>query len=131
MERMDETVCAAVCPCADPCPIGNALRMVGGRWKMRILCSLNVDGSLRYGDLQKKIMGITPAMLSSSLKELEKDQLVTRRQYAEMPVRVEYSLTERGRELWPILHRLAHWSSGTPFDSDEDIVGHAGGKQYE
>lgn len=125
MEQLDETVCASVCPCTAPCPIGSALQMIGGRWKMRILCSLNVDGSQRYGDLQKKIQGITPAMLSSSLKELEKEQLVTRIQYAEMPVRVEYSLTERSRELWPILHRLAHWSTGTPFDSDEEVVGRA------
>ena len=118
--------CASVCPCSDPCPIGSALRMIGGRWKMRILCSLNVDGTLRYGDLLKKIKGVTPAMLSSSLKEMEEDRLVIRTQYAEMPVRVEYSLTKRGRALWPILHRLAHWSTGMPFDSDDEAVGHAG-----
>ena len=95
---------------------------------MRILCSLNVDGTLRYGDLQKKIKGVTPAMLSSSLKEMEEDGLIKRTQYTEMPVRVEYSLTGRGRELWPILHRLAHWSLGRPFDSDDEIVGQAGRK---
>ena len=128
MNLTDETSCASVCPCAEECPIGSALQMIGGRWKLRILCSLNVDGSQRYGDLQKKIQGITPAMLSSSLKELEKDQLVARKQYNEMPVRVEYSLTDRGRELWPILHRIAHWSAGIPFDSDDDPVGMAGGE---
>ncbi len=88
---------------------------------MRILCSLKVDGKLRYNDLKQKVRGITPAMLSASLKELEAAGLVTRTQYAEIPVRVEYSLTEHGEELWPILHRLVHWVRNEEFDSDEEI----------
>jgi DNA-binding HxlR family transcriptional regulator len=100
----------AVCPCTESCPIGEAVRMVGGRWKMRILCSLTVDGTLRYNDIKKKTAGITPAVLSSSMKELERDGLVRRVQYEEIPPRVEYTITEHGRELWPIIHRLAHWA---------------------
>lgn len=77
---------------------------------MRILCSLTVDGTLRYNDIKKKTAGITPAVLSSSMKELERDGLVRRVQYEEIPPRVEYTITEHGRELWPIIHRLAHWA---------------------
>ena len=69
-----------------------------------------------HNTLKKKTKGITNAMLSSTLKELEEDGLVTRKQYEEMPVRVEYSLTEKGRSLWPIIHRLGHWARGEEFD---------------
>lgn len=103
-----------ICPCSEPCPIREAVRMIGGRWKMRILCALTLDGTLRYNDLKKKITEITPAMLSASLKELEQDGLVRRTQYEEIPPRVEYAITEYGRELWPILHRLAHWVNHEP-----------------
>ncbi len=125
MEQDTGAACPSVCPCAERCPIGDALRMIGGKWKLRILCVLTVDGKQRYGDLQKKIPGITPAMLTSSLRDMEADGLVLRTQYPQMPVRVDYSLTERAAALWPILHRLAHWGSGVPFDSDDEPVGRA------
>ena len=77
---------------------------------MRILCCLIVDGAQRYNDVKKKVSGITPAMLSQSLKEMERDRLVTRQMYAEVPPRVEYTATERARQLWPIIRPLAHWA---------------------
>ena len=121
METVTEnTGCAALCPCDEACPVGQALGMIGGKWKLRLICSLYVDGTQRYNDLLRKVDGITSAMLASSLKELEADGLVTRRQYATVPLRVEYTLTARGRELWPILHRLAHWAKGEPFDGDAE-----------
>ncbi len=107
-----------LCPCKEVCPISEALRMIGGRWKLRLLCALMLDGTLRYRELQERIRGITPAMLSSSLKEMERSGLVTRTRYQEVPPRVEYSVTEKGRELWPILHRLAHWAADEPYDGD-------------
>ena len=119
MEKIHTGECGQVCPCDETCPIGSAVRMIGGRWKLRILCTLNVDGTQRYNDLLKKTKGVTNAMLSSSLKELEADGIIVRRQYEEIPPRVEYSLTDRGRELWPILHRLAHWARGEAFDGEE------------
>ena len=106
------------CPCDDSCPIGTAISMVGGKWKLRLICTMYQDGTQRYNDLKKKTRGITNAMLSASLKELEADGLVIRKQYAEMPVRVEYSLTDRGAQLWPILHRLGHWARNEEFDGD-------------
>ena len=69
----DAVACAGVCPCASPCPIGKSLSVVGGKWKMRIVCTLYVDGTQRYNDLVRKTAGVTNAMLSSSLKELEAD----------------------------------------------------------
>ncbi len=118
-----------VCPCGDSCPLGRALGMIGGKWKLRIICTLYVDGTQRYNDLLKKTAGITNTMLASSLKELEADDIVTRTQYMEIPPRVEYALTEHGRELWPILHRLAHWARGESFDGDDEIISRSHGNE--
>ena len=109
------------CPCNDTCPIGNALGMIGGKWKLRIICSMIADGTMRYNDLVRKTRGITNAVLSTSLKELEADGIVTRKQYLEIPPRVEYSLTQKGKDLLPILHRLAHWAMNEPFNDSENI----------
>lgn len=110
-----------ICPCSETCPVGEAVRMIGGRWKMRILCALTLDGTLRYNDLRKRISEITPAVLSSSLKELEQDGLISRTQYEEIPPRVEYAVTEYGKELWPILHSLAHWANrDAPAEEQDD-----------
>ena len=116
-----ENDCSALCPCGEKCPIGEALSMVSGKWKLRLICTLYVDGTQRYNDLLRKTKGITNAMLASSLRELEAAGIVIRKQFEEIPPRVEYSLTERGRELWPILHRLAHWARGEAFDGDSSI----------
>lgn len=117
----EKNTCKEICPCDERCPVGDALSLIGGKWKMRIICSLYVDGTQRYNDLIKKTKGITNAMMSSSLKELEKGGLVIRKQYETIPPKVEYSLTDRGRELWPILHRLAHWAKGEDFDGDIEL----------
>ena len=113
--------CGQLCPCDSICPVGSALSAIGGKWKMRIICSLYVDGIQRFNDLKKKVSGISNAVLSSALKELESDGIILRKQFEEIPPRVEYSLTDRGRELWPVMHRLAHWSKGEPFDGDDGI----------
>ena len=110
IEESQQQTHQEICPCSETCPIGDALRMIGGRWKTRILCALTLDGTLRFNDLRRKITAITPAVLSAALKELERDGLVSRTQYEEIPPRVEYAVTEYGKELWPILHRLAHWA---------------------
>ncbi len=114
-----ETVSTSICPCDSTCPLSRALAVIGGKWKLRIICTLYLDGTQRYNDLLKKTASITNTMLATSLKELEADGIVFRKQFAEIPPRVEYSLTEHGRELWPILHRLAHWANGNEFDGDD------------
>ena len=73
------------------------------------MCSLNSAGTMRYGELKRKVDGITNTMLASSLHELEDDGLIIRRQYDEMPVRVEYELTARCKTLIPILLELNAW----------------------
>lgn len=78
---------------------------------MSILCSLSHDGATRYNDLKRKMNGISNTMLAKSLKELEEDGLVKRTEYMEVPIRVEYEITDAVRALKPILTDLAVWGN--------------------
>lgn len=98
-----------LCPCMSECPITYAMSFLGGKWKMAIWCALKKDGPTRYNDLKRKINGITNTMLSASLKEMEEVGVVVRRQYNEMPVRVEYSLTEKSDIIEPAIAALGQW----------------------
>ena len=98
------------CPCSESCALQGALSSIGGKWKLPILCSLTVNGDSRYNELLKNIRGISNTMLSKTLREMEDDGLVTRSEYLEVPVRVEYGLTEKARRLQPILTDLIQWS---------------------
>lgn len=100
------------CPCMTPCPLQKAMDILGGKWKTAILCSLTVDGATRYNELRRRMGGISNTMLAKSLKELEEAGLVIRREYLEVPVRVEYEVTEAARNLFPILSQLAGWAAG-------------------
>lgn len=91
------------------CTLRRVLDAIGGKWKILLLVALSQADELRYGELKRLVFGITNTMLASSLKELEEDGLVKRTQYPEMPVRVEYSLTDLGRSLIPILMELKGW----------------------
>lgn len=91
------------------CPIRYSLNIVGGKWKLAIICALADQGPTRYGEIRRKVAGITNMMLSQSLKELETYGIVCRKQYNEIPPRVEYTLSEKGASLLPALHHLAHW----------------------
>ena len=99
------------CPCTESCPLQRAMEMIGGKWKLSILCSLSMDGPVRYNDLKRKMNGISNTMLAKSLKELEADGLVRRTEYMEVPIRVEYAPTEKVKTLAPILLQLAQWSA--------------------
>lgn len=92
------------------CPVETGLQLIGGRWKARILWKL-YHGTLRFGELRRGLPGITEKMLAQQLKELERDQLIIRTQYPEMPPRVEYSLSEFGRSLTPVLDALKAWGA--------------------
>lgn len=98
------------CPCTESCPLQKAMEMIGGKWKLAILCSLTVDGPVRYNDLKRKISAISNTMLARSLRELEEDGLVRRTEYMEVPIRVEYESTEKAKGLFPILSQLAQWA---------------------
>lgn len=100
------------CPCAEQCALQGALECIGGKWKLPILCSLTANGASRYNTLLHNVQGISNTMLSQSLRELERDDLVVRREYLEVPVRVEYELSERSRQLQPILQQLILWQLG-------------------
>ena len=101
------------CPCTEACPLQHAMEMIGGKWKLPILCALSVDGATRYNDLKRKLGGISNTMLAKSLKELEDDGLVTRTEYMEVPIRVEYMATDKTKSLTPILIQLAQWAADT------------------
>lgn len=92
-----------------PCPILRALGMIGGKWKLPILWHLFDAEAVRYNDLKRAVVGVTTMMLTQCLRELEADGLVVRRDYGEWPLKVDYSLTERGRELLPALRELYAW----------------------
>ena len=98
------------CPCMEACPLNRALALIGGKWKMQILCSLYNNGPTRYNQLKKTLDGVSNTVLAAALRELEEDRLVTRREYLEVPVRVEYAITEPCRRLIPILDQLGNWS---------------------
>ena len=98
------------CPCVDPCPADAIFRFIGGKWKLKVLCTLHYNGVLRYGEIKRMIKGVSPTMLANSLRELEEDGLITRTIYDEMPVRVEYRMTEAGYSLVPILDELREWA---------------------
>ena len=100
------------CPCAPECALQAALESIGGKWKLPVLCSLTANGASRYNELLRNVRGISNTMLSQTLKELERDKLVMRREYLEVPVRVEYELSERAQRLQPILVELIQWKMG-------------------
>ena len=97
------------CPCAPGCALQAALESIGGKWKLPVLCSLAANGASRYNELLRNVGGISNTMLSQTLKELERDRLVLRKEYLEVPVRVEYELSERAKKLQPILVQLIQW----------------------
>lgn len=97
-------------PCGDGvCPVEYTLDAIGGKWKLLILFYLMTDKVKRYNELKRSISGITHKMLSQQLKELESSGLVTRKEYQQIPPKVEYSLSEKGVTLLPILGLMYQW----------------------
>lgn len=91
------------------CSIIYTISVVGGKWKWLILYKLSENGVLRYGQLKKILPAITHKMLSQELKELEAEQLIHRKEYHQIPPKVEYSLTAKGKTLLPILDLMSKW----------------------
>ena len=92
------------------CPLEYGLELFGGKWKSWVICVLNEKGTLRYSGIRKEMLNITDAVLAATLKELIHDDLVVRRQYNEIPPRVEYALTEKGKSVVPILQSICKWA---------------------
>ena len=91
------------------CPILHVFKCIGGKWKLPVLWHLAEKETLRYNELKRTVRGVTNMMLTKCLRELEDFDLVHRMQYNEIPPRVEYSLTERGKTLLPALEALYAW----------------------
>jgi len=92
------------------CPVSAAIHMIGGKYKALILWHLT-DCTLRFNELHKLVPEATPKMLTQQLRELETDGLILRVVYPVVPPKVEYSLTERGKTLFPILKGMYEWGS--------------------
>ena len=86
------------------------MSIFGGKWKSRIICVLAAKKTLRYSELRKEMANITDAVLATTLKELIADGILVRQSYDEIPPRVEYSLTEKGKSVVPILQSICRWS---------------------
>jgi len=92
------------------CALDYAFRRIGGKHKARILWYIHkADNVLRYGELKRRIVNITSKMLTQTLRELEDDKLVNRKVYAQVPPKVEYSLTKTGMELIPFIDHIGAW----------------------
>lgn len=92
------------------CPIRNVLVRIGDKWSMLILHALTQQSPMRFGQIQQYIKDSSPKMLTSALRTLEEDGIVSRTVYAEVPPRVEYSLTHRGNDLLQSMQPLIHWA---------------------
>jgi len=95
------------------CPVGTTLKLIDGKWKVLILYSLlnSEEQAVRFSVLRRSIQGITEKMLTAQLRELEASKLINRHVYAQVPPRVEYSLTPLGQSLSPILDAMQHWGN--------------------
>ena len=96
----------------DNCPIRDVLSRLGDKWSMLVLVTLNANGTMRFCDVHKAIADISQRMLTVTLRTLEADGLISRKVYAEVPPRVEYSLTELEQSLKPILDAMWTWGEG-------------------
>lgn len=90
-------------------PFEYTLSVVNGKWKLKIIYLLACMGTVRYGVLKRNIDGITHKMLSSQLKELENKDIIFREEYPQIPPKVEYFLTQKGKSLMPIVEYMCDW----------------------
>ena len=96
---------------AAQCPAETTIQLIGGRWKVPIVWHL-FSGTLRFSELRRAMPGVTQKMLTQQLRELEADGVVSRKVYPEVPPKVEYSLTDRGRSLKPVVEAMCRWAKG-------------------
>ncbi|MDY4039082.1 MAG: helix-turn-helix domain-containing protein [Prevotella sp.] len=113
-------------PLFPQCPVRNVLSRIGDRWSLLVLLALHDKAEvMRFSDLCKAIPDVSQKMLTSTLRKLEADDLVVRTIYPEVPPRVEYKLTKRGKTLIPLLNQLVDWS----LDNMDAIIRHR--EKYE
>ncbi|MGN1108089.1 MAG: winged helix-turn-helix transcriptional regulator, partial [Oscillospiraceae bacterium] len=105
-------------------PLEYGLEIFGGKWNSRIICVLAAKKVLRYSELRKEMGNITDAVLASSLKELIANDIVIRKSYDEIPPRVEYTLSEKGMSVVPILQSICKWSGAFYKEDTENMMIH-------
>lgn len=93
------------------CLVDLTMNIIGGKWKAIILWHLKDGTILRYGELKRGLGKITPKMLTQQLRELEDHEMIHRKEFYQIPPKVEYSLTEKGQSIIPILEQLCDWSN--------------------
>jgi len=91
------------------CPVVEIIEVIGGKWKIPILWCIGQSNVIRYNELKREVTGITNTMLTRSLDSLIKHKLVERKDFLTIPPKIEYSLTENGKELFPLLKQLVEW----------------------
>lgn len=94
----------------ETCPIRNVVARFGDKWSLLVLLVIDREGTVRFNELHRLIPDISTRVLSSTLKTLEADSLINRKVYAQVPPKVEYSLTETGMSLIPIVNQLTLWA---------------------
>ena len=92
------------------CPVRNIIARFSGKWSLLVLCVLSENEATRFNEISKAIPDISPKVLTETLKNLESDGLISRKLYAEIPPKVEYSLTELGHSLMPHIENLMGWA---------------------
>lgn len=101
------------------CPVETTLMLIGDKWKVLILRDL-MDGTKRFGELRKSLSGVSQKVLTAQLRDMESSGLVNRKVYAEVPPKVEYSLTALGDSLRPVIDVLRTWGEGYKRDRQKE-----------
>lgn len=104
------------------CPLEYGMEIFGGKWKPRIICVLAEKKKLRYNEIRSEMCDITDTVLANSLKDLCSHDILSRQTFDEIPPRVEYQLTERGKEVVPILQSICAWSGAQVINDEEHIM---------
>ncbi len=110
------------------CPVEATINLIGGKYKSLILWNL-ISGTLRFSDLRREVPGATPKMLTQQLRQLETDGLIKRKVYPVVPPKVEYSLTEFGKSIKPVLESMYSW--GTGYLQDQGLKVNCSMKPFE
>lgn len=101
----------------EQCPVRRTLELLSGKWRTHIIYELCKHSSMRFGELKKAYPQITNTMLTNTLRDLEKLGIVRREQFNEIPPHVEYSLTQKGKELLPVFYEMAKWGENNLEDA--------------